>query len=245
MGRATIMPSGGLAPAGCSISAPSTIRQGFQPPMRQAETAQSWSAKAQYRRIQNSFFSHAFRWTSSGGMVDLGTLGNVAGYSAATATNLDGSVVVGRSTASTDPSGGSAIHAFRWTSSAGMADLGTPGGAPGNSRATGVSGDGGIVIGQYSGNCTECGELPFRWTEKTGTQDLNSLLKSAGVLPAGTLLYSANGISSDGQFIVGSAKFDSDPAYIVRYFDGAGRTIAALTTTNSLYILSISYPLPA
>ena len=168
-------------------------------------------------------------------MVDLGTLGNVAGYSAATAMNLDGSVVVGRSTASTDPSGGSAIHAFRWTSSAGMADLGTPGGASGNSRATGVSGDGAIVIGQYSGNCSECGELPFRWTEKTGTQDLNSLLKSAGVLPAGTLLYSANGISSDGQFIVGSAKFDSDPAYIVRYFDGAGTTIAALTTTDSLY----------
>ena len=51
-------------------------------------------------KIQNSFFSHAFRWTSSGGMADLGTLGNVAGYSSATATNFDGSVVVGRSTAS-------------------------------------------------------------------------------------------------------------------------------------------------
>lgn len=184
-------------------------------------------------KFQNSFFSHAFRWTNSGGMADLGTLGNVSGYSAATATNLDGSVVVGRSTALTD-SGGSAVHAFRWTSSSGMADLGTPGGAPGSSRATGVSGDGTIVIGQYSGNCSECAELPFRWTEKTGTQDLNNLLKSAGVLPAGTLLYSANGISSDGQFIVGSGKFDSDPAYIVRYFDGDGTTIAALTTTESL-----------
>jgi probable HAF family extracellular repeat protein len=186
-------------------------------------------------KIQNSIFSHAFRWTSSGGMADLGTLGNVAGYSSATATNFDGSVIVGRSTAPTDPSGESAIHAFRWTNSTGMADLGTPGGSPGNSRATGVSGDGDVVIGQYSGNCSECGELPFRWTEKTGTQDLNTLLKNAGVLPPGTLLYSANGISTDGQFIVGSAKFDSDPAYIVRYFDGAGTTIAALTTTDSLY----------
>ena len=66
-----------------------------------------------------------------------------------------------------------------------MADLGTPGGAPGNSRATGVSGDGAVVIGQYSGNCTECGELPFRWTEKTGTQDLNTLLKSRRGAPRG------------------------------------------------------------
>ena len=186
-------------------------------------------------KVQNSFFSHAFRWTSSGGMADLGTLGNVAGYSSATATNFDGSVVVGRSTAPADPSGLGAVHAFRWTSASGMADLGTPGGASGNSRATGVSGDGAVVIGQYSTNCSECGELPFRWTEKTGTQDLNNLLKSAGVLPQGTLLYTANGISSDGQFIVGSGKFDSDPAYIVRYFDGTGTTIAAMTTTDSLY----------
>jgi probable HAF family extracellular repeat protein len=186
-------------------------------------------------KIQNSFFSHAFRWTNSGGMADLGTIGNVAGYSAATATNFDGSVVVGRSTTPTDPSGGGAVHAFRWTNSTGMVDISTPGGSPGNSRATGVSGDGAVVIGQYSGSCSECGELPFRWTEKTGTQDLNMLLQTAGVLPQGTLLYSANGISTDGQFIVGSAKFDSDPAYIVRYFDGAGTTIAALTTTDSLY----------
>jgi hypothetical protein len=116
-----------------------------------------------------------------------------------------------------------------------MADLGTPNGAPGNSRATGVSGNGAVVIGQYSTDCSECGELPFRWTEKTGTQDLNTLLKSAGVLPQGTLLYSANGVSSDGQFIVGNAKFDSDPAYIVRYSDGAGSTSAALTTIDALY----------
>ena len=158
-------------------------------------------------KIDNAYFSHAFRWTPSGGMADLGTLGNVQGYSAATAVSVDGSVVVGQSTAQSG-SGLSVVHAFRWTSASGMADLGTPAGDARNSRATGVSGDGTIVIGQYSASCIECGERPFRWTANGGMQDLNDLLASAGVLPSGQIIYSANAISKDGQFIVGSGKFD-------------------------------------
>jgi probable HAF family extracellular repeat protein len=65
--------------------------------------------------------THAFRWTKSTGMVDIGTL---AGFGAtAWAVNSNGSVIVGQSDTLSH-----ATHAFRWTSSGGMSDLGTLGG---------------------------------------------------------------------------------------------------------------------
>ena len=64
----------------------------------------------------------AFRWTSDGGMVGLGDLGNPAN-SEARATSGDGSVVVGSS------SNGSFTEAFLWTPGGGMVGLGhLPGG---------------------------------------------------------------------------------------------------------------------
>src|SRR5262249_13221007 len=61
------------------------------------------------------------RWNSATGMMNLGTLGGP--YSIAYGVNLDGSVVVGESTAPGN------THAFRWTQAGGMVDLWTlPGG---------------------------------------------------------------------------------------------------------------------
>lgn len=185
-------------------------------------------------KTDNQFYSHAFRWTLDGGMVDLGTLGNTAGYSRATATNSDGTVVVGQSTTLQDSTGNSFTHAFRWMNATGMVDIGTPGNAIGNSRATGVSGDASVIIGQYANNCGECAEKPFRWTANTGVRDLNQLMSDAGLQMDGVVLYSASGISSDGQFIVGNAKFDTDPAYIARYSDGPDSKIAGVTTLAAL-----------
>src|SRR5438105_11770566 len=65
----------------------------------------------------------AFRWTSSGGMIDLGVLPR-PGYDISGAFGItpDGVTIVGGSqnSMSPDPSG----HSFRWTAATGLVDLG-------------------------------------------------------------------------------------------------------------------------
>lgn len=76
---------------------------------------------------------HAFRWTPTAGLEDLGL--TTGSQSIATAISPDGTVIVGEAT---DASG--FWRAFRWTVSTGMQDLGTLGGP--ESAAFGVSRDG-------------------------------------------------------------------------------------------------------
>jgi probable HAF family extracellular repeat protein len=81
----------------------------------------------------------AFRWTSAGGMTDLGSLGGT--YSSqAEDVSADGSVVVGYATLASGQG-----RAFRWTQAEGMTDLGTLGGT--YSSASGVSDDGSVIVG--------------------------------------------------------------------------------------------------
>jgi len=82
----------------------------------------------------------AFRWTASGGMQYLGTLGG--GYSRANGVSADGAVVVGWA-----HNAAGYGRAFRWTASGGMQSLGTlPGGYW--SAAYDVSADGAVVVGR-------------------------------------------------------------------------------------------------
>jgi probable HAF family extracellular repeat protein/predicted outer membrane repeat protein len=105
---------------------------------------------------------HAFTWTESSGIVDLGTLGGK--LSQATAVS-DGHVVGWSSTP-----GHAAYHAFSWTQKGGMIDLGTLGGTL--SQATSVA------DGQVVGWASTAGDLEihaFRWTEADGMVDLGTL----------------------------------------------------------------------
>ena len=139
--------------------------------------------------------TRAFRWTSAGGMQDLGVLNpgaSGAGIRASEAHGVsgDGSVIAGYSTIGTEGAG----RAFRWTSSGGMQDLGTLAGDT-TSWANGVSKDGTTVIGRS----TNDGYVnhAIRWTEGAGMVGLGEL--AAGYES------DARGANADGSLIVGTA----------------------------------------
>ena len=121
---------------------------------------------------------HAFLWTlASNTMTDLGSLGGASNNSGAEGVSRDGNVVVGSSVLVD----GTTIHAFRWTQSGGMADMGTLSGAT-NSAALATDSDGSIVVGtSVQGTTGSAIGTAFRWTQATGMQNLSTLLANAGV----------------------------------------------------------------
>ena len=144
-----------------------------------------------YRNSDN--VNHAYRWLS-GSWQDLGRL---AGGSTSTAYGLsaDGSVVVGVS----DSWNGQ--RAFRWTAATGMQSLGTIAGLY-NSSATAVNGDGSVIVGT-------CDNVAFVWHDSVGMLSLQEYLVSRGVdLTGWSALTTANAISTNGRFVVGSGTFE-------------------------------------
>jgi probable HAF family extracellular repeat protein len=111
-------------------------------------------------------YQHAFVWTSTTGMHDIGTLGGAAARSGARGINDSGEVAGFSYLAD-----GVTYRAFLWTKNAGMQDLGTLGGS--YSVANGIN-DAGEVVG--------CAYLAdgvslhgFLWTAAAGMQDLGTL----------------------------------------------------------------------
>jgi uncharacterized membrane protein len=141
----------------------------------------------------------AYRWRSSTGFVNLGTLpgspaGNLPGARDASG---NGDVVVG--TASQSPG---VFRGFRWTSSTGMVVLGDLPGGNNFSQARSISADGSVIVGSSIG---AEGERAVRWASGSATPI--SLGSPAG-LDFG--LSEAASVSGDSQVIVGT------------WLDGAG-----------------------
>jgi len=128
--------------------------------------------------------ARAFRWTSAGGMADLGTLAGGV-QSDAQGVSADGSVVSGYSST---PAG---FRAFRWTGGTGMVSLGTLGGS--ESLGRGISNDGGVIVGR-SLNTSNVDEA-FRWT--------SAGMVGLGDLPGGNFGSEAFNVSADGSVVVG------------------------------------------
>jgi probable HAF family extracellular repeat protein len=142
--------------------------------------------------------NEAFRWTQTDGTVGLGDLPGGTFSSTANGVSADGSVVVGRG------SSASGSEAFRWTEGSGMVGLGDLPGGEFSSIATAVSADGSLVAGQSS---SAAGLEAFLWDATHGIRNLRGVLVNnfgLGASLTGWTLTSANDISADGQFIVGS-----------------------------------------
>jgi len=137
-----------------------------------------------------------FRWTQAGGLAGLGCLFGIR--CRASGVNADGTVVVGFA------GGGAArfpLEAFRWTQAGGMVGLGfLPRG--GQSEAFGVNADGTVVVGDAQDEAS-FSFVAIRWTQTDGIQSVQELLTAKGVDTTGWTLRSAQGVSADGQVIVG------------------------------------------
>lgn len=139
---------------------------------------------------------HAFRWTPTGGLQDLGL--TTGSESIAISISADGSVIVGEAR---DASG--FWRAFRWTASTGMQDIGTLGGP--ESAAFAVNKDGSVLVGTSLTSGSTGSNHSFVWTAKTGMQDLKTILDAAGVHTADkwVSLDALAGVSADGTVMTG------------------------------------------
>jgi probable HAF family extracellular repeat protein len=123
---------------------------------------------------------YAFRWVDGVGMGQVGTF-----YSFALGVSADGSTVTGFETGAVG-----FYRAFRWTQSGGFEFNIAGNFSQGNS----VSGDGGIIVGDYAGGA-------FRLSASGGLEELDQVYSN--LLSSGSELSTALDISPDGQYIVG------------------------------------------
>ncbi|MDM7916740.1 MAG: FlgD immunoglobulin-like domain containing protein [Candidatus Eisenbacteria bacterium] len=135
-----------------------------------------------------SGYDQAFRWTSGGGMVALGS------NNFATAVTPDGTVIVG-----SDFQG-----VYRWTQQTGFVHLGRLYGNLGIDRARAVSADGSVIVGLANYDATLGTGAAFVWDSGHGMRDLNLVLANDyGLDLQGLYLLWALGISADGKVISG------------------------------------------
>ncbi len=140
-----------------------------------------------YTSVSNSNATHAFSYTSSGGLIDLGTFGGVSGY--ANAIN-DSGVIVGDYT---DSNG----YAHAISDANGTITSLDSSQAYAMSVATAINNSGTIV--GYAGAGPISGTLPIAFVYSNGVlSNLNSLVSG---LPSGDSLVQANAINNNGDIV--------------------------------------------
>jgi probable HAF family extracellular repeat protein len=148
-----------------------------------------------------TFTSHAFKWTSAGGLTDLGTLSG-GNTSIANALNSSG-IVVGQSNSGAIET----WHAVKWNENDKIEDLGVlPGGT--YSVAFGIN-DSSDVVGY--GNIADNAAHAFVWTASQGMQDLNDLIPAN----SGWVLINANAINASGQITGYGIKSTHNRAFLL------------------------------
>jgi probable HAF family extracellular repeat protein len=142
---------------------------------------------AGFSDFNNGGTQHAFKWTQSGGIVDLGAGNGAAGFSRGFGISGDGSTIVGDSDFPSGPR-----SAFLWTQVGGFTKLGTFGG---NSLATAITDDASVIVGQAGLGANN--SVAFRWTQAAG-------MVSVGALSGeGDNNAAAVGLSDNGKIVVG------------------------------------------
>jgi len=168
--------------------------------------------------ITGNSATHAFKYTTAGGMTDLGTLGGFT--SAANGISGDGSIIVGDSYTS-----GMDDHAFTYTTAGGMVDIGTLGGT--SSSAYAISSNGNVIVGE-SATTGDAADHAFKYTTAGGMTDLGTL--------GGTNSY-ANAVSGDGSVIVGQSQTAASTTHAFKY---TGGTMTDLGTLGGAFSMAMA-----
>ncbi len=175
------------------------------------------------------FSLHPFRWTTAGGMQDLGEKSGDRSTQVE-CLSADGSVCAGEGNlaARIDSKFYPGPHFFRWTRRRGFEDLGGIR-LPGSSLTLieGISDDGTVVTGAFNFP-SPGGNHVFRWTQAGGIQDLGSLGgQSASVIRA----------SADGTALIAVVKMADNTKHVVRWTQTGG--------SHDLGVLGNQYANPA
>jgi probable HAF family extracellular repeat protein len=175
----------------------------------------------------------AVLWSSSG-PASLGSLFGTLSPSYAQAISDSGNVVVGYASA-----GNGVTESFRWSISGGMVGLGHLQANPGlDETASGVSGDGQIIVGWATQNNDYCG---FIWQDHFNMMPLWSVASASGVnLGSWYSFGRVFGISQSGTVITGMGHVTNDQnahmfvLTLLRrcYANCDGSTVAPVVTAN-------------
>lgn len=178
--------------------------------------------------------SQGLAWTPETGAIPIGLLpGGIPGYSQGKAISGDGHTIAGTSTTG-DEHG--LPRSFSWTLGTGMktiphASATGDSRAPVESSATGVSQNGGVIVGYERPLTPGVAVYPqpsiaYRWSAETGSVDLGHLPNLAGGefgIPAVGITSASTDVSADGNVVVGTSRalyeicFVCDFAYEPQY----------------------------